>query len=1467
VGTDPAPVDARAWARLGFEAQRRYFTGYTGARDADFEAAERYLEMARRGLAPGDPLNAEVSFALGSVRIADHETRCAQPCPASAELAPITALLAAGGARDGAPLEQLYVYAMTVDKLYDHTHDPADVDLAITWLRRVAAHPRLSRGDRRRPLISLAIQHASQGAALREAQRRSGPGSPSWAAFGAAIEQFEEVLAGLAGRGRRSDKTRDHDRLDAWLGLLETYYQRGGGQAAAEDLDIMAGLARKLAAAPMAGYRLRAHALGRSGVLLIDRIMRRVGDPWAVALNRALLLAEPGPIGEAVTGVPGFDADLELAIGALSAALGLEDHAGDRQPLLTAALCSARGLRFLAYAGDEDLREFGRLCRIVMGHPHVPESYRRSCGEFLLVVLARQVQASSAGRAVSVHDATPLSPSADDDLDTMIGLLGRFAAADGAGLGPTLSSALAGTVYLRADGELSDAELAANYARQRDAAAAFTAVPAARALLLFQAAGTGAEWVRRGTGPAGLTDEVAAAFTEALHGFPATHPIALDIAAKAAAFAEETRVQPGPAAAPAAPGEVTAAHIPAAPDVFSLRVLPSAGVAVQGRLAKPTGQVAEVAESLLVPEPREDTSRASIRSVLALALHTRWLRERLGADLGRSIGQVRQAIDLLREGHWLLRARLEELLAGMLLDRAQAHGDHADADAALTLLEGLLARAGTEPAPGDLNDLLASAGPQVLGELLTASPRGGQPAPDRTVYRLELLAAIGSGLLLRALLSGAEGQRPARASGDTDDLSRSIEILRQVVRDLPADHARRPDALSDLGVALLAAGRDDAAVLRAGLEATREAAAGCPPGHPRRPAILLRTAAALAVNAQVAYVPELVDQGIDLLAEALRSAGLDTFGERSRCLYALGYALLIRYEHAGRAADLESAISTLEEARAGLEPVPGDPVMVPLLRALAWAYRQAGSSGPGLRRRLARSVGRSILHANVRAARAIGEDTLRQAGWCLEDGKVEAAIEALELGRALVLRAATVAADIPTLLRQVNRPDLADEWDIEVLASERGGAGRFDYVPSDLRNRVLTALRTSAAEQRMLSAPTVPQIAAALRAARMDGLVYLIPSLGEIGGHALIVHADGTVEECRLPGLSAGPGSPVARFAEAHHDLRKTSQAADLLAARQQYSQSLGDLCDWAWTAAIGPVLERLTSGGQAPPPRLIIAPVGILGIVPWHAARRGPPGQVRYACAEAVFATCASAGQFIEAAARRRRPLTTRSAVFVAGLSEDLPWSMQEADAICSALYPDAVRLGGSGQPTAARSGTPDEVLACLSASGLDGTSPAVLHVGCHAVARDTPDESRLELARGDLLISRILAQARTQAAGSPGGLIILAACTSDLTLADHDEALTLASAFLAAGATGVIGSRWEVSDLYTALLMFMLHRHLVLNPDDGPADALRAAQLWMLDPRRQVPAEMPAALAAQAHRAGACHPQAWAAFTYHGQ
>jgi CHAT domain-containing protein len=131
------------------------------------------------------------------------------------------------------------------------------------------------------------------------------------------------------------------------------------------------------------------------------------------------------------------------------------------------------------------------------------------------------------------------------------------------------------------------------------------------------------------------------------------------------------------------------------------------------------------------------------------------------------------------------------------------------------------------------------------------------------------------------------------------------------------------------------------------------------------------------------------------------------------------------------------------------------------------------------------------------------------------------------------------------------------------------------------------------------------------------------------------------------------------------------------------------------------------------------------------------------------------------------------------------------------------------------------------------------------------------------------MLAQARHRAPDSDsvdGGLVVLGACTSDHSGREHDEALTLATAFLAAGAVGVLGARWGVEDIPTAIFMIMFHHYLNSGYDD-PATALRAAQVWMLNEDRRVPAGVDPLLVAELRRLDLTVIDRWAAFTYQGR
>jgi CHAT domain-containing protein len=111
----------------------------------------------------------------------------------------------------------------------------------------------------------------------------------------------------------------------------------------------------------------------------------------------------------------------------------------------------------------------------------------------------------------------------------------------------------------------------------------------------------------------------------------------------------------------------------------------------------------------------------------------------------------------------------------------------------------------------------------------------------------------------------------------------------------------------------------------------------------------------------------------------------------------------------------------------------------------------------------------------------------------------------------------------------------------------------------------------------------------------------------------------------------------------------------------------------------------------------------------------------------------------------------------------------------------------------------------------------------------------------------------------------VVLAACTTNVAGEEYDEALTLSTAFLIAGAGCVVGSLWAVPSASTGLLMYMFHHFLREAPAD-PGEALRRAQLWMLDPQRQVPTGA-ADLVRQVNPERLGEPYRWAGFAHLGR
>jgi hypothetical protein len=440
---------------------------------------------------------------------------------------------------------------------------------------------------------------------------------------------------------------------------------------------------------------------------------------------------------------------------------------------------------------------------------------------------------------------------------------------------------------------------------------------------------------------------------------------------------------------------------------------------------------------------------------------------------------------------------------------------------------------------------------------------------------------------------------------------------------------------------------------------------------------------------------------------------------------------------------------------------------------------------------------------------------------------------------------------------------LADRWQREV-----GSAGSAPWdasgspddrglpIPSDLRRQVFTVMEGTAISARLFTPPGPADIGAGLRDAAAEALVYLVPGNRTLSGLAVLVAADGTVRAEMLPRLRRTPGDPVEIFQRSQRALLTTT---DDEATHGRWSAALRGLCDWAWSVAMGPVLERMVGVRPGRPARVVLVPVGVLGAVPWHAARRPVAGGPRYAGQDAILSYAASARQFLDAVGRGHRPWPEQPAL-ARVLDSDLHWDRREMAEIQAHCYPGATVLGADTTPV-----RPCDVIGLLP--GPDGDGASVLHLGAHGDYAPVPVDSGLVLDGGNRLHVRdVLRHARDRPANAPGGLVVLATCVSDLTDNAYDEALTLASTFLAAGSAGVVGTRWPVDDLPTALFMIMFHHYLNFGYPN-PATALRATQQWMLNPDRTLPPDISRKLVGPMRRADLAAVRNWAGFTYQGQ
>ncbi|OJY45947.1 CHAT domain-containing protein [Pseudonocardia sp. 73-21] len=848
--------------------------------------------------------------------------------------------------------------------------------------------------------------------------------------------------------------------------------------------------------------------------------------------------------------------------------------------------------------------------------------------------------------------------------------------------------------------------------------------------------------------------------------------------------------------------------------------------------------------------------------------------EGLRAELAMAI--LRTEIDLFNPApHTFDRDRMHRLLA-----TARRHPEpHEEWQSLVGIAKGFLQM---------VDDLMAGRagghGDFGVGAFARTARESGHPdvlGPD-----LARMAALGS--VLDASRTGDLGKLDAAAlldgsDGDTTGgfLAAFAELGKLNRRGAPAaEQLAAHDRLMEAVHAMAAADPQDRWISEYQLpffQAMREMIAPSGKPLPVQPPRTLRgpladlldsvtgTAAAGAAIAAAADDPG--RQRDELLALESRVAGLPTGSpQHGMAAHTLAIWWLHRAERTHRPDDIEHAVRWCEAASA-FDAGPENPLWVQSAMQAAQARRLRGTAEDRAR---SRELGLAALRGHawmvllqsgtehaVTMARSAAADALRIARWCVHDRVADDLVAALDAGRGLVLHAAVTTRGVGERLRLVGRDDLADEWTLA------GGDDSVELLTTpdaalrgDLRRRVLTAL--TATDSGLLDPPSTPQIRAALQAQGSAALVYLVPADGPEPGLAVVVPAAEPVEVLELPDLGTGP--ELRHYGEAYtawHHPEEPQPAEDRRACFETWRARLTDLTRWAWRVAgaeLAELAHRLPPGTGEDPPHLVLAPFGTLALVPWHAAA-GPEGSGDLADA-AVVSTTPSARLLCQAVTRHTG--VDGAQLVIGNPSGDLRAAGAEARALVAAFYPEATYLGqpGDGVPDPDGTGSAVEVLDRLR----DGSpSLSVLHLACHARAEPAaPGRSSLRLADRWLEVDEILAVRPTQ----PFELdtVQLAACSTIVSGADYDEAFSLATAFLAAGARTAYGSMWTVPDRYTSRLMFMVHHYRRVE-GCTPAVALHRARRWSRDPHRVPPDGMPPALAASWRSAlPSDDPVAWA-------
>lgn len=646
-----------------------------------------------------------------------------------------------------------------------------------------------------------------------------------------------------------------------------------------------------------------------------------------------------------------------------------------------------------------------------------------------------------------------------------------------------------------------------------------------------------------------------------------------------------------------------------------------------------------------------------------------------------------------------------------------------------------------------------------------------------------------------------------------DDLDKAVDACRRAA-ELGADESDPALYTNSYGVTLRTRYllRKDEADLEHTIELFRRAATEAPPGSPERPRALGNLGVAL----------ELQTDTDAPIAEAFERAAVE--GLRTSVQLGLTSALrwgkwaferhdwpeaVKAFDHASRAAQLMFEAQLLRAAKErALERVQG------LAASAAFALTKTGDA-----------------EAAVVALEAGLARLLSQA---LDRGRIELNRLA-DVDPDLFARYDTASGRLSWLLAAPPADGSPRRFEEDEVEEPRDRAAEASAARKELR-RVIEEIRGRPGFDGFLAALTLGDLQSLVSPhTGIDALVYLASI--SAGSFAWILIADEVVPvslDIDFDGVVDLLGRPGTQGY-----LEGAAYGGDWLP--DLLPQLLADVDD----RIVAPVAARLRALGAW---RVALVPVGLLGLLPLHAARHFDDLTISYA----------PNGASLRAALQEARRRASSPVLVGVGnpLPSHQPLPGAEAElASIAALFPDSGRRVFFG--TAA---TREALLAEVSEA-------THLHLSCHGVfdAR-RPLQSSFELANSTLTLGDLLkGEARPDAAR----LAFLSACQSALTDFQSlpEEVIGFPAGFLQAGLPGVVATLWPVNDQATALLAVKFYElHLGGLP---PVEALRLTQRWL----RTANADELAAFIVQHPRlrdVGVApfvnEPFAWAGFAFYG-